>query len=83
MVLYHDKNYFPSASEVYPGVETLVQDEDTQPLETPIIAPIKVANFEVQDPDAVNQTTFEWKFLTGSFRISSPIVIGIRHRRSV
>ncbi|KMS94460.1 hypothetical protein BVRB_021200, partial [Beta vulgaris subsp. vulgaris] len=64
-VLYHDKQYFPSVEELYPGVETLVQDEDTQPLETPIIAPIKVANFEVQDADAVQQTTFEWKFLTG------------------
>eukprot|EP00474_Spongospora_subterranea_P000464 CRZ00922.1 hypothetical protein [Spongospora subterranea] len=65
VVLYHDKNYFPSASDVYPGAETLVQDEDTQPLETPIIAPIKVNNFELQDADAYQQTTFEWKFLTG------------------
>jgi hypothetical protein len=27
---------------VYGDAEVLVQDEDTQPLETPIIAPIKV-----------------------------------------
>jgi U5 small nuclear ribonucleoprotein component len=42
IVLHEDKNYYPSAQEVYPDAEVMVQDEDTQPLETPIIAPVKV-----------------------------------------
>ena len=39
IVLHEDKKYFPSASEVYPGAETLVEDEDTQALTEPVIAP--------------------------------------------
>lgn len=42
LVLHEDKKYYPSADEVYgPGTETLVMDEDAQPLEKPIIAPLK------------------------------------------
>ena len=40
IVLAEDKKYYPTAEEVYgPGTETLVMDEDAQPLEEPIIAP--------------------------------------------
>lgn len=46
VVLHEDKDYFPSTSEVYPEAETLVQDEDTQPLTAPIINPLKRFNFE-------------------------------------
>jgi len=49
VVLHEDKKYYPSALEVYgPGVETLVQEEDAQPLTEPIIAPIKRRKFQVQ-----------------------------------
>lgn len=42
-----DKKYYPSADEVYgPGVETLVMEEDAQPLEVPIVAPIKAKKLE-------------------------------------
>lgn len=61
--MYHDKNYFPDASDVYPGAETMVQDEDTQPLETPIIAPVKEKCFEVVER-SVPETTFDFRFLT-------------------
>ncbi len=38
VVLHEDKKYYPTAMEVYgPEVETLVQDEDAQPLTEPII----------------------------------------------
>lgn len=47
IVLHEDKKYFPDASEVYPEAETLVQDEDTQPLTEPIIAPLKTKNFHL------------------------------------
>ena len=43
VVLHEDKKYYPSAEEVYgEGIEALVQEEDAQPLEVPIIAPVKV-----------------------------------------
>ena len=44
VVLHEDKKYYATAEEVYgQDVETLVMDEDAQPLEVPIIAPIKVS----------------------------------------
>lgn len=36
--MHEDKQYYPSASDVYgPEVETIVQEEDAQPLTQPII----------------------------------------------
>lgn len=64
VVLHEDKNYYPMASEVYPEAEVLVQDEDTQPLETPIIAPIKVKKFALVEK-TLPETTFSFKFLAG------------------
>eukprot|EP00877_Chromochloris_zofingiensis_P014926 jgi/Chrzof1/9688/Cz04g12070.t1 len=47
VVLYEDKKYYPSAEETYgPETETLVMEEDAQPLEVPIIAPIKEKRIE-------------------------------------
>ncbi|RYG55439.1 hypothetical protein EON66_05295, partial [archaeon] len=40
IVLHEDKQYYPDAEEVYGEAEVLVQEEDTQPLTQPIIAPI-------------------------------------------
>lgn len=52
IVLHEDKQYYPSAEEVYgPGVEAMVQEEDTQPLSEPIIAPVKVRKFLVTEKD--------------------------------
>lgn len=56
-MLHEDKKYFPSAEEVYPDAETLVQDEDTQALDKPIIEPIKVKKFEIQEKD-LPETTY-------------------------
>ncbi|WFC99844.1 hypothetical protein MYAM1_002590 [Malassezia yamatoensis] len=50
VVLHEDKVYYPSASEVYgEDVETLVQEEDTQPITQPIIEPEKVRSFAIQE----------------------------------
>jgi len=49
--LHEDKKYYPSAEEVYPEAETLVQDEDTQKLSEPIVAPIKTKSFEIQEKE--------------------------------
>ena len=58
MVLHEDKKYYPDANEVYPEAETLVQDEDTQPLSEPIIAPIKVRKWTVEEKD-MPETRFD------------------------
>lgn len=50
VVLHEDKQYYPSASDIYgEGVETLVQEEDAQPLTEPIIAPVKVRKWTVEE----------------------------------
>ena len=52
VVLHEDKKYYPTAEEVYgPDVETIVQEEDAQPLTEPIIQPVRLKKFSyhVQD----------------------------------
>jgi U5 small nuclear ribonucleoprotein component len=48
IVLHEDKKYYQTALEVYgEDVETLVQEEDAQPLTEPIVKPSKIKRFEV------------------------------------
>ncbi|GAA6007451.1 116 kDa U5 small nuclear ribonucleoprotein component [Rhodotorula paludigena] len=48
IVLHDDKTYYPSASAVYGAdVETMVQEEDAQPLSVPIIEPVKTRKFRL------------------------------------
>ncbi|KAI2583459.1 elongation factor Tu GTP binding domain containing 2, partial [Homo sapiens] len=50
VVLHEDKKYYPTAEEVYgPEVETIVQEEDTQPLTEPIIKPVKTKKFTLME----------------------------------
>lgn len=43
IVLHEDKKYYPSAEEVYGrDTEVLVQDEDAQPIEVPIIQQVRL-----------------------------------------
>ncbi|KAH0556207.1 hypothetical protein GP486_005862 [Trichoglossum hirsutum] len=52
VILHEDKQYYPTAQQVYgPEVETLVQEEDAQPLSQPIIAPVQKKKFTVQEAD--------------------------------
>ncbi|KAI8820180.1 P-loop containing nucleoside triphosphate hydrolase protein [Fimicolochytrium jonesii] len=52
IVLHEDKKYYATAEEIYgPDVETLVQEEDTQLLTEPIIAPVKKRKTYVQEKD--------------------------------
>ncbi|KAH9043705.1 Calreticulin family-domain-containing protein [Lactarius pseudohatsudake] len=63
VVLHEDKQYYPSASDVYgEGVETLVQEEDAQPLTEPIIAPVKVRKWTVEEK-GMPETRFDKGFL--------------------
>ncbi|KAK5723942.1 hypothetical protein LTR17_013784 [Elasticomyces elasticus] len=52
VVLHEDKQYYPSASQLYgPDVETLVQEEDTQTLAQPIVAPVTQKRYTVVEDD--------------------------------
>ncbi|KAI0050624.1 Calreticulin-domain-containing protein [Auriscalpium vulgare] len=63
VVLHEDKQYYPSASDVYGAdVETLVQEEDAQPLTEPIVAPVKVRKWTVEEKD-MPETRFDKGFL--------------------
>ena len=63
IILHEDKNYYPDSSEVYGEAETLVMEEDAQPIETPLIASVKTKTFSVLDPK-IPQTTYSTQFLT-------------------
>ena len=50
IVLAEDKKYYPTAEEVYGAdTETLVMEEDAQPIETPIIARAVTKQFDLTD----------------------------------
>lgn len=51
IVLHEDKKYYPEAEEVYPEAEALVQEEDTQPITEPVIAPVKTKTFSVLEKE--------------------------------
>lgn len=64
VVLHEDKKYYPDAEEVFgPEVETIVQEEDAQPLTEPIIAPVKKKRFALVRQDDYPQTSYEMEYL--------------------
>ncbi|KAJ4438891.1 U5 small nuclear ribonucleoprotein component [Periplaneta americana] len=63
VVLHEDKRYYPAALEVFgPEVETIVQEEDNQPLDKPLIAPIKKKKFQLKEQD-LPETVYNMEFL--------------------
>ena len=63
MVLHEDKRYYATAAETYgEDVETTVQEEDAQLLTEPIVAPIKVRSFTVQEK-GLPTTRFDRKWV--------------------
>ncbi|KAL7303257.1 hypothetical protein TKK_0004455 [Trichogramma kaykai] len=63
VVLHEDKKYYPSALEVYGAeVETLVQEEDAQPLDKPLIAPTRKAKFQIKAQE-LPETTYSIDYL--------------------
>lgn len=63
VVLHENKKYYPSASEVYGNdVETLVQEEDAQLLTQPIIEPVKVRKFAIEEK-GLPETRFDREFM--------------------
>ena len=64
VILHEDKQYYPTAEQVYGrDVETLVQEEDAQPLTQPIIAPVQQRKFAVQEVD-LPDVSFDRGFMT-------------------
>lgn len=65
VVLHEDKKYYPTADEVYgKETETLVMEEDAQPLEVPIIAPIRPKKAEMLEQQPL-KTNYSNEFLAG------------------
>lgn len=63
VVLHEDKKYYPSAEETFGrDVETMVQEEDTQLLTEPIIAPMKDKVFEIKE-DKNPETVYSKDYL--------------------
>lgn len=63
VVLHEDKKYYPSANEVYGDeVETLVQEEDAQPISQPIVEPVKMRKFAIEEA-GLPETRFERSFM--------------------
>lgn len=59
VVLHEDKRYYPTALEVYgPDVETIVQEEDAQALDKPLIEPVKKMKFQLKE-QKLPETTYE------------------------
>ncbi len=71
IVLHEDKKYYPDADEVYgKDTEVLVQDEDTQPLEKPIIQKIKQKKWDLRDrSEIIPQTTYSKEFCFIFFKL--------------
>ncbi len=64
--MHEDKKYYATAEETYgPDVEAMVQEEDLQPLTEPIVAPIKVRSFTVQEK-GLPMTRFDRKCVSSS-----------------
>jgi hypothetical protein len=79
VVLAEDKKYYPSAEETYgEGTETLVQEEDAQPLEVPIVAAVKAKQVEVGGRVAAVRPLYSNEFLTTLMRCGA----GVRGCRS-
>ncbi|KAB8230143.1 hypothetical protein ETB97_010156 [Aspergillus alliaceus] len=64
VILHEDKQYYPSAQQVYgTEVETLVQEEDTQPLSEPIVAPVQQRKFAIEEAE-LPPVHFSREFMT-------------------
>jgi len=65
IILHEDKKYYPSAEEVYGAdAEIVVGEEDTQALETPLIATGKGRVFAHQEA-TIPPTTFNYAYAAG------------------
>lgn len=65
IILHDDKTYYQSSQQLYgQDVETMVQEEDAQPLSQPIIEPIKIRRFRAGNATGPERR-FDDEFLLG------------------
>ncbi len=83
IVLHEDKQYYPSAEEVYGRkVEVLVQEEDTQHLSQPVIEPIKEKRFQYLErtiPERTYSDVFLRQLMDTPSRVRNVMVAGALH----
>ncbi|RAH70974.1 116 kDa U5 small nuclear ribonucleoprotein component [Aspergillus aculeatinus CBS 121060] len=83
VILHEDKQYYPSAQQVYgEDVETLVQEEDAQPLSEPIIAPVQQKKFAIEEaelPQVHYSREFMMDLLNFPEQIRNIAVVGHLH----
>ncbi|KAJ1608410.1 snRNP-specific protein U5 [Cryptosporidium canis] len=67
IVQYEDKEYYPDPSQVYgEDVEILVEEEDHQHIDEPLISPLKENKFDLIEKNLEYlETTFSYEFLRG------------------
>ncbi|KJZ76975.1 hypothetical protein HIM_03852 [Hirsutella minnesotensis 3608] len=64
VILHEDKQYYPTAEQVYGAdVDTRVEEVDALPLTAPIIAPVEVKKFKVEEAD-LPPVFFDRTFMT-------------------
>ncbi|EAK88970.1 Snu114p GTpase, U5 snRNP-specific protein, 116 kDa [Cryptosporidium parvum Iowa II] len=65
IVQFEDKEYYPDPSDVYgDDVEILVQEEDHQHIDEPLISPLKENKFDLIEKNLKEmETTFSYEFL--------------------
>ncbi|KAK9268731.1 hypothetical protein L1049_000492 [Liquidambar formosana] len=87
IVLAEDKKYYPTAEEVYgEDVETLVMDEDEQPLEQPIVKPVRNLKFElgVKDSSTYVSTQFLLGLMSNPALVRNVALVGhLQHGKTV
>ncbi|GFZ02796.1 ribosomal protein S5/Elongation factor G/III/V family protein [Actinidia rufa] len=87
IVLAEDKKYYPTAEEVYgEEVETLVMDEDEQPLEQPIIKPVRNIKFElgIKDSSTYVSTQFLLGLMSNPSLVRNVALVGhIQHGKTL
>ena len=82
VTLHEEKEYYPDAQEVFPGVETLVMEEDTQPINIPIIPPAvkqKYDYYENVQPKLTYDLNFMLNLMTNQKLIRNICVLGALH----
>ena len=62
IVLYEDKKYYPEMEEVFPGAETMIEEEDTMAITEPIIKDVEIKKFELNER-SLPKLTFEKQFM--------------------
>ena len=80
IVLHEDKKYYSTALEVYgEDVETTVQEEDSQPITQPIIAPVKAKDFDFVEkkiPKTVYKPAFLQSLMAHANLVRNVAVVG-------